>query len=137
LTRRFGYGRAIIVSIALWAATNGLIPLSEGQGSLTVPLLVTQQLVGDGFLTAFIILAIGVRQTALHHDVQARAGATFQLVAGLALPAGALMAGPLADVVGTGAVLWIAMSGALIPLAILALSPLWKLQNLADTRVSA
>jgi predicted MFS family arabinose efflux permease len=137
LTRLLGYGRAIIVSIALWTFANLLIPLSEGAGHLTVPLLVAQQLIGDGFLSAFIILAISVRQTALDHDVQARVGATFQLAGGLALPAGALIAGPLADVVGTGAVLWIAIAGAALPLAILARSPLWKLRTLEETRVSA
>jgi predicted MFS family arabinose efflux permease len=136
LTRAMGYGRAIIVSIALWTFANVLIPLSEGQGALTVPLLVTQQLIGDGFLSAFIILAVSVRQTALHPDVQGRVGATFQLAGGLALPAGALMAGPLADVVGPGAVLWIAIAGAAIPLAILAWSPLWTLRSLAEMQVS-
>lgn len=137
LTRWLGYGRAVIICLGLWVVANVLVPMAEGQGALTIPFLVAQQLIGDGFLSAFMILAISVRQTALDHDVQARAGATFQAVGGLSLPIGALVAGPLADVVGTGAVLWIAIGGALIPLAILALSPLWRLQKLEDTRVLA
>jgi len=137
LTRRLGYGRAVVICLGLWVAANVLVPMAEGAGALTVPFLVGQQLIGDGFLSAFMILAISVRQTALDHDVQARAGATFQVVGGLSLPIGALIAGPLADVVGTGAVLWIAIAGALIPLVILSLSPLWSLQKLEDTRVSA
>lgn len=134
MTRLVGYGRAIVLSITLWTLANVLIPLSEGQGTLKIPFLVTQQLIGDGFLSAFIILALSVRQTALDHDVQARVGATFQLAGGLALPAGALIAGPLADVVGTGAVLWFAIAGALIPLMILVRSPLWTLRRLEETR---
>ena len=137
LTRWLGYGRAVVICLALSMAANVLVPMAEGAGQLTIVFLVGQQLIGDGFLSAFMILAVSVRQTALDHDVQARAGATFQVVGGLSLPIGALIAGPLADVVGTGTVLWIAICGALIPLAILSLSPLWRLQKLADTRVSA
>lgn len=137
LTRWLGYGRAVVICLALSMAANVLVPMAEGAGQLTIAFLVGQQLIGDGFLSAFMILSVSVRQTALDHDVQARAGATFQVVGGLSLPIGALIAGPLADVVGTGTVLWIAIGGALIPLAILSLSPLWRLQKLADTRVSA
>ncbi len=137
LSRRLGYGRAIVICLALWVIANVLVPTAEGRGALTIPFLVGQQLIGDGFLSAFMILAISVRQTALDPDVQARASATFQVVGGLSLPVGALIAGPLADVVGTGSVLWIAIVGALIPLAILTLSPLWTLQKLEDMRVSA
>jgi predicted MFS family arabinose efflux permease len=135
LTRLFGYGRAIVVSLALWVAASVMIPAAEGQEALKVPFLVAQQLIGDGFLSAFFILSLSVRQSALHSDIQARAGATFQVVDGISLPIGALIAGPLADVVGTGMVLWIAIAGALIPLAILSLSRLWTLEKLEDARV--
>lgn len=66
-----------------------------------------------------------------------RAWAAFQVVEGLALPVGALIAGPLADVVGMGNVLWIAIVGMGIPLLILALSRLWTLKTLEDSRISA
>ena len=114
-----------------------LIPASEGRSGLAIPFLAGQQLVGDGFLSAFMILAVNIRQTALHEDVQARAGATFQVVEGLALPIGALIAGPLADVVGAGNVLWIAIAGSGVPLLILAMSRLWTLRTLEELRVSA
>jgi hypothetical protein len=78
-----------------------------------------------------------VRQSALPQDVQARAGATFQVAGGLSLPIGALVAGPLAEIVGTGGVLWIAIGGALIPLAILSLSRLAALKKLEDARILA
>jgi predicted MFS family arabinose efflux permease len=135
LTRLFGYGRAIVVSLALWVAASVMIPAAEGQDALRIPFLVAQQLIGDGFLSAFFILSLSVRQSALDSDIQARAGATFQIVDGISLPIGALIAGPLADVVGTGMVLWIAIAGALIPLAILSLSRLWTLEKLEDARV--
>jgi predicted MFS family arabinose efflux permease len=134
MTRAFGYGRATIVCLATWVAASVLIPAAEYQSDLRIPFLIAQQLVGDGFLSAFFILSMSVRQSALNHDIQARAGATFQLVDGVSLPIGALVAGPLADVVGTGTVLWIAIAGALIPLAILTFSRLWTLRTLDDVR---
>ena len=137
LSRWLGIGRAVVLCLACWVVASTLIPAAEGRGALVIPFLVGQQMIGDGFLSAFVILAVSIRQTALHEDVQARAGATFQVVEGLSLPVGALIAGPLADVVGTGNVLWIAIVGSGVPLLILALSPLWALKTLEDSRVSA
>lgn len=137
LSRWLGYGRAVVLCLGGWTLASAFIPAAEGQNALAVPFLVLQQLIGDGFLAAFFILTVSIRQTALDLDVQARAGATFQAVEGLALPVGALIAGPLAEIVGPGAVLWIAIGGALVPLLILSFSRLWTLQTLADSRLAA
>lgn len=137
LSRALGYGRAVVLCLACWVIASTLIPAAEGSGGLMIPFLVGQQLIGDGFLSAFVILAVSIRQTALDTDVQARAGATFQVVEGLALPLGALIAGPLADVVGPGAVLWMAIGGTLIPLLILSVSRLAALKTLEESRISA
>lgn len=135
ISRMLGYGRAVVICLGLWVAASVLIPLAEGQAFLKIPFLAGQQLIGDGFLAAFMILAVSIRQTALHPDVLARAGATFQLVEGVSLPVGALIAGALADVVGPSPVLWAAIGGALIPLAILTLSRLWTLETLQNVRI--
>ena len=137
LSRRLGYGRAVVLSLGCWILASALIPAAEGKGALTIPFLVGQQLIGDGFLSAYMILAISIRQSALHPDVLARAGATFQAAEGLAMPIGALVAGPLADVVGAGNVLWMAIGGALIPLMILSISKLAALKTLEDSRIPA
>lgn len=137
LSRWLGYGRAVVLCLGGWTLASAFIPAAEGQDALAVPFLVLQQLIGDGFLAAFFILTVSIRQTALHLDVQARAGATFQAVEGFALPVGALIAGPLAEIVGPGAVLWIAIGGAMVPLLILSFSRLWTLQTLADSRLAA
>lgn len=136
ISRTLGYGRAVVVCLGLWVAASALIPLAEGQDFLKIPFLGGQQLIGDGFLAAFMILAVSIRQTALPADILARAGATFQLVEGVSLPVGALIAGPLADVVGAGPVLWAAIGGALIPLSILTFSRLWTLKTLQNVHVS-
>ena len=59
-----------------------------------------------------------------------------QAAEGAALLIGALVAGALAEIVGPGNVLWMAIGGALLPLVILAFSPLWALKRLEDLRVS-
>ena len=137
MARALGYGRAVVVCLALWVLASVFIPAAEGQDALKVPFLVGQQILGDGFLAAFFVLGVSIRQTALDPDVQSRAGATFQAVGGLSLPVGALVAGPLAEIVGPGATLWIAIAGALVPLLILSVSPLWRLKSLADCRLPA
>ncbi|MBP6014881.1 MAG: MFS transporter [Alphaproteobacteria bacterium] len=136
MARTLGYGRAVVLSLALWVLASVFIPAAEGQDTLKIPFLIGQQIVGDGFLAAFFILGVSIRQRALDPDVQSRAGATFQAVGGLSLPLGALIAGPLAEIVGPGATLWIAIAGALVPLLILSLSRLWQPQTLDDSRLS-
>lgn len=136
LARLFGYGRAVVLCLGCWILASVFIPAAEGQGALVVPFLILQQLIGDGFLAAFFILTVTIRQTVLPLDVQARAGATFQAVEGFALPVGALIAGPLAEIVGPGAVLWIAIVGSLVPLLILSVSRLWTMQQLEDWRAA-
>lgn len=136
LARMFGYGRAVVLSLGLWILASAFIPAAEGQGALTIPFLVGQQIIGDGFLAAFFILGVSIRQAALDPDVLSRAGATFQATGGLSLPLGALVAGPLAESVGPGATLWIAIGGALVPLLILTFSRLWRLKTLDDSRLA-
>ena len=133
--RILGHGPAIVFCLSAWMLASALIPAAETYPSLAVPFLVAQQLVGDGFLSAFMILAISVRQTALDVDVQARASATFLVFEGLSLPAGALIAGALAEIVSPGTVLWIAVAGAVIPIAVMSVSPLSRLKNVADSRL--
>ena len=54
-----------------------------------------------------MIHAISLRQRVLPPAVLGRANATFHVIPGLLLPAGALVAGPLANVLGLSAALWI------------------------------
>ena len=89
-----------------------------------MPLLAFQQLVGDAFLSVYLIHAVSLRQRVLPTDMLGRAGATFHVTMGSMLPAGALLAGPLADAIGVATVVWIAATGGLLAVPILAMSPL-------------
>ena len=112
------------LSLSLGQAATLLIPLALDSGVLAIPLLVLQQLVGDAFLVAYVIHAISLRQRVLPPAVLGRANATFHVIPGLLLPAGALVAGPLANVLGLSAALWIGACGGLLAAPVLLASPL-------------
>ncbi len=110
---RFGLGPTLLVTIALGNAAALLVPLAEIAGPLAIPSLVAHQLIGDAFLSIYLIHALSLRQRLLPLDVLGRAGATFHVATGLALPRGALAAGPLADAIGLSTTMWIGAIGGL------------------------
>ncbi|HLL45375.1 MAG TPA: MFS transporter [Longimicrobiaceae bacterium] len=117
LGRALGTGRALAVSLALGQAANLLVPLAAYAGRWAVPLLAAQQFVGDAFLGAYVVHAVSLRQRELPEAVLGRANATFHVVTGALLPAGALLAGTLASALGITATLWVgAVGGLLAPL---------------------
>ncbi len=120
LGRALGTGRALAVALAVGQAAVLLIPLAAHAGRWAVPLLAAQQLVGDAFLTAFGIHSISLRQRELPGAVLGRANAAFHVVTGALLPAGALLAGPLAEALGIAAALWIGAAGGLLAPLLLA-----------------
>jgi len=121
-------GAAMIASLALGQAAMLFLPLAAYAGRFAIVCLVAQQLVGDGFLAAYRIHAISLRQRVLPDATMGRANATFHVVIGIALPAGALVAGPLAGVIGVVPALWIGTTGGLLAVPVLLASPLPRLR---------
>ena len=119
LGRRVGTGGALVLALLVGQAAKLCVPLAAGAGRLTIPLLLVQQLVGDACLGAYAIHAVSVRQRVLPADVLGRATATFHVVTGAALPAGALIAGPLATALGTTTALWIGTIGGALAVPVL------------------
>ncbi len=122
MARRFGLGPTLFATLAFGSAAALLIPLSEAAGPLSIPSLVAHQLLGDAFLSIYLIHALSLRQRALPPDVLGRAGATFHVATGLAMPVGTLIAGPLAELIGVSATMWIGAFGGLTA-ALALLSP--------------
>lgn len=114
VSRALGYGGAIVAGLALGQAGSLLIPVSAAAGPLQIPALVAHQLIGDGALTVFFILAGSLRQAVLPQDLLGRAHSAFSVVCGVAITAGALVAGGLADVIGTTTTVWIGVLGGLL-----------------------
>ena len=123
LGRRLGTGPPLAVSLAVGQPANLLVPLAAQAVHLAIPLLVAQQLLGDAFLGAYLIHAVSLRQRVLPAAVLGRANAVFHVATGLLLPAGALLAGPLADALGVPGALWIGACGGLLAAAVLLASP--------------
>ena len=132
LSRRLGYGPAMVVCVAAWALATACVPMAKDAGALTLPLLFTQQLGGDGFFAAFMILQISLQQALLPQEILARVAAVFQIAEGLALPTGAFVATLLSGVFGIPQTLWIAVGGTLIGVMFLSFSKLWRVRALPD-----
>ena len=96
LSRRFGFGRAMIATFAIGKTAALSIVAATLLPSLGVMWLSIGQLVGDGALVAFSILASSYRQAVLPLDVMARANGLLQVLGGVLTPLGALAAGVLA-----------------------------------------
>ncbi|HEU0079808.1 MAG TPA: hypothetical protein VFQ76_19335, partial [Longimicrobiaceae bacterium] len=64
--------------------------------------------------------SVSLRQRELPGAVLGRANAAFHVATGLMLPAGALLAGPLAESLGIPATLWIGACGGLLAPLLLA-----------------
>ena len=123
LSRYFSSSSLLMVCLIGGQAADFLIALAPSAGRFGLPLLITQQLLGDGLLAVYEVHAISARQRLLKVDVLARANATFQVAAGLALPVGALLSAVVADVLGIQSAIAIAalvgMLGATVLLPLL------------------
>lgn len=117
--RRFGLFNAIVLTLLLAKIWDFAMPLSLVFPEFAVPLLISAQLVGDGFMTISVILALSLRQLLVPEARLGRASASFHLIEGSALVAGALTAGALALFMPVGLVIWGATVGGLVAVAVL------------------
>jgi predicted MFS family arabinose efflux permease len=117
LKRSLGYGGAMVSGLAAGQLAAILIPVSAGAGSLQIPALLGHQLIGDGALTVFFILAGSLRQAVLPHDMLARAHSAFSVSCGIAIVLGALVSGWLATAIGATAAVWIGVIGGMLAVA--------------------
>ena len=122
LSRRLGLGQALIVCMAVSRLAALLIPMARGPEWFAVSCLVGHQLVGDGMLMGYYVLAVSLRQTVLPQDTLGRANATFHVSAGVLVPIGALLAGSFASASDVRTVLWISGLAGLANPVILQLS---------------
>ena len=128
LVRVMGLGKTLVIASAVSLACAVFIPLAGGPLALIVVLLMTHQLVSDGFAVAYVIQAVTLRQTVLPKEVLGRANAAVHVCTQSLLPISALAAGFLAEAIGTREAVWVGVAiGILPPLLLL---PLWKLREI-------
>lgn len=125
--RRFGTGGAMLLCAFAAMASALLIPLAGGSSITIIACLVGHQLLGDGFLVAYEIQAVSLRQKAVPLQLLARTNGVFTVVRTILLPLGALAAGALAELWGVRVAITTGVAlGMLAPLALL---PLRRLQH--------
>ena len=127
LVARFGLGPTLLATSILSLACALFLPIAGSplvgtSLAVTVTLLVAHQLLSDGFSVAFVIQAVTLRQSVLPRETLGRANAAIHICTSGLLPIGALIAGALAELVGTRGAVWIGvMIGLVAPLFLLPL----------------
>jgi len=105
-SRRLGLGYAMITTLALAKLAGLFVAFAAIVPAFAVVWLSASQLVGDGAMVAFLILANSYRQAVLPLDVMARANGLLQVMTGVLLPMGALIAGALAAATSVTVSVW-------------------------------
>ncbi len=118
----WGPRRTLIVSLAIGAAMQVLIPLAPPIPLIAMTFLIATQVIGDGVLTVYLITETTLRQRLLPPDALGRAAGTFQVANGLLTPVGALAGAVLAEGIGMRPTLWLLAIGYATALATLALA---------------
>jgi MFS family permease len=108
LAHWLGVGRTIFATSVLSLACTMFVPIASLCSSrpVQVGFLAAQQLLGDGFAVAFIILSVTLRQTVLPKHVLGRANAAVHVCTSGVLPIFAVLAGGLAALIGVRAAVW-------------------------------
>lgn len=132
-SRTIGLGPALVACMAGSRLAGFLIPLARGPSWLAVSCLLGHQLVGDGLLVAYSILAVSLRQSVLPQETLGRANATFHVATGLLVPAGALIAGVIAQATDVRTALWLSAIGGMINPLILQFSAVRGLRRTPGT----
>jgi MFS family permease len=107
VSRVFGLGRAMILTLAIGKIASLFVALASLAPQFGVAYLSASQLLGDGAMVAFLILANSYRQAVLPLDVMARANGLLQVMTGVLMPFGALMAGLLAKATSVTFAVWV------------------------------
>jgi predicted MFS family arabinose efflux permease len=126
LGERVGIGPAMLIGLGVGMAAALFIPAALELPHLAVSFLLLHQLIGDAFLTAYLVHALSLRQRTLPQAVLGRANASFHVLRGSMLPLGALGAGLLADAIGTTLTVWIGTLGGLLAAPLLLTRPLLR-----------
>ena len=127
LVAKIGLGSTLLLTSITSLAFALLIPLAGSPlvgatFAVTFALLAAHQLFSDGFAVAFVIQAVTLRQTVLPKEILGRANAAIHVCTSGLLPVAAVIAGVLAELLGTRAAVWIGvMVGLVSPLLLLPL----------------
>ncbi|MEI7744696.1 MAG: MFS transporter, partial [Chloroflexota bacterium] len=121
---RFGLGRVMLVSLAVAAFGNLLIPLAPvGMPLVAIACLLGQQLIGDTAVTVFDVTEVSVRQARVGNRQLGRVNATVRVAMVGAQLAGTLAGGVIAEIIGLRGAAFLAPVFALAGAAVMYLTP--------------
>jgi MFS family permease len=127
IARRLGIGRTLVSGLALGGVGLVLVPMAHGGGVGAVALLVSQQIVSDGALTAYQIHALSLRQALAPARLAGRIHSGFRFANLAAMLLGTLTAGALAGWIGMRATLALGAAGVMACAGLLAFSAVGRL----------
>jgi MFS family permease len=133
LTRRFGVGRVLVISVLVGMLGSYSIPLAPiGAPLLAMTFLIGQQLITDPAMTAFDITDTSIRQSIVHDRQLGRVNATVRVAILVAQLAATLLAGFLALQIGLRAMLFIGPTVGLLGVLAVWFSPVRKIRRIED-----
>lgn len=118
VSQRLGVGAVLIGGLGFCCIGFALIPLAHDAGLISLGLLVAQQLIGDGGITAYELTQVSVRQTLVEESRLGRVGSGVKLLEAGAQLGGAALGGAWGTLYGTR----VAMVGATV---LVGLAALW------------
>jgi MFS family permease len=123
-TRRWGFGRVLVVSTVVVAFGNLLIPLAPASlPVIAIGCLVGQQLIGDTAMTVFDVSMTSVLQGRVDDRRLGRVNATLRVGGALAQLTATLVGGLLAQAIGLREAAFLAPASALLATVVLLASP--------------
>lgn len=132
VTRRFGYGRLLVLSAVLDGVCSWLIPLAHGPVWLAAVFLMGAQLLGDLFGVLFGVLETTLRQAVTPDEVLGRVNSTINLLTATLNPVGALLGAWIASAYSLRAAMALGVGGITISALWLVRPSILRLQRLPE-----
>ena len=130
LVKRLGLGRVIVGAQILVTFAVLAIPLSGRQIWITVPLVVIAEALWGFAVVVYVVNTVSLRQVITPNQFQGRVTASLRFVTWGVAPLGFLLGGILGETIGLQATLLVAVTGPLLSVVCLVLSPVPRLQAL-------
>lgn len=127
--RRWGLGTAMIGGLILGGVGMLLTPLARDTGWVSLSLLIGQQLVADGAVTAYEVAQVSLRQAITPDRILGRVNATIRFVSRLAMLGAVLLGGVLGQTVGLRGTLVLGSCMAFVAAMWLVASPVRRLRE--------
>lgn len=129
---RFGYGRALLATVALGNTAPVLVVFVDGPGAAAIPVFAAAFFLAGLGIGLANVHAVSLRQTAVPDHLHGRANAGYRLLSWGAVPLGAALGGVLATAYGAHTAMLVGAFG--VPLATLwvAASAVPRLRTIHD-----